>query len=547
MLQTTMKPKILIVDDKIANLIALESLLDDFEVDFVRALSGSEALTQTFSNEFALAIIDIQMPEMDGYETVELLRRSKSTKYLPVIFVSAIYKDDFYVVKGIETGAVDFISKPINDKILQGKVKVFLNLYVQRKELEKIITERDAKNEQLLETITKLEHTKNKLKEAKEKAEAATQSKSMFLANMSHEIRTPLNGILGMADILKQTSLSKEQNEILETIKVSGSNLFAIINDILDFSKIEASQIELENIVFNLKNEIEEIRKLFSIKVMEKAIKFNINISPDIPSNLIGDPIRIKQIIINLVNNSIKFTKNEGSVSLSVEHAGEANDKLNILFKVSDTGIGISKEGKMRLFKAFSQTEKSTTRKYGGTGLGLAISKSLSELMGGNIGVESELGKGSTFWFTTVLGICQKKTEFKDKTKVESETTGNESLRILLAEDNPINQRVAVFNVKKLGHVIDIAEDGKIAVEMYKTKEYDLILMDIQMPVMNGIEATKEIRKYESENQNFKKIKVIAMTASAMKGDKERFIAAGMDDYISKPFRPSELRKLLNS
>ncbi len=522
------KPKILIVDDIKENLIALERILADFNVEFVRATSGNDALVNTFLHDFALAIIDIQMPEMDGYETVEFLRQEAKTKYLPVIFVSAIYKDDFYVVKGIESGAVDLISKPINQDILRGKVKVFLDLYTQKRQLERINAE---------------------LKIAKDKAENATHTKSLFLASMSHEIRTPLNGIIGMTNILKDTGLSKEQTEYLDIINISGNNLLAIINDILDFSKIESGQVDLEIINFDLIKELESVVKLLQLKAKEKRLTMRTEISDHVPRFLKGDPLRLKQIIINLLNNAIKFTPS-GSVTLKVDVMdtdsiiSKKKNMVKLMFRVIDTGIGISEEGKKKLFKAFSQTESSISRKYGGTGLGLAISKNLSKMMNGEIGVESELKKGSKFWFTAEFEIS-KGSEHEIKNTIDAETRGDKPLTILLAEDNLINQKVAVFNLKKLGHQVDVADNGKIAVDKYRQNKYDLILMDIQMPVMDGVEATHTIRMLEKEKSVEKPIQIIAMTASAMKGERERLISEGMDDYISKPFKPEDLVKML--
>ncbi|MCD4773632.1 MAG: response regulator [Bacteroidales bacterium] len=519
------RPKILIVDDKKENLISLEKLLKHFDVDFIRALSGNEALSLTLKHEFALGIFDVQMPGMDGYETVEFIYEDPDINNFPIVFVSAIFKDEFHIIKGIQKGAVDFISKPIVPEILQGKVKVFLNLYLQKKELEKSNIE---------------------LKKAREIAEKESYAKSIFLATMSHEIRTPMNGIIGVADMLTNTEMTKSQKELLEIIIVSGSNLMTIINDILDFSKIEAGQIKLENIDFSIHDIIKEIIKLLALKAKDQNTKLSSDIHPEIPDYIKGDPLRLKQTIINLVNNAIKFTKN-GTVKIIAEVINIVGENFIIKFSIKDTGIGISKEGAKTIFKSYSQVSSSTSRKYGGTGLGLAISKNLSELMGGKIGVESEETIGSTFWFTTKLEKSTKikKVEEKHETSEKATKQPQKKLSVLLAEDNLINQKVASANLKRLGHEMDLAENGSIAVEKFKNNKYDVILMDIQMPEMDGITATKKIREIEKTN-NSPEIKIIAITANAQKEDRDLCMTAGMNGFLTKPFVADELINALS-
>ena len=383
-----MRPKILIVDDLEANLISLEAILEDFEVELVRAFSGEEALKYSLKDDFALVILDVQMPGMNGYETLEMMRQRKKTRYLPVIFVSAIHQSDLNIIKGIETGAVDFIPKPIIPDILKGKVQVFMDLYLQREKLRYLLAE--------------MEETNLNLKIAKSNAEVASRTKSMFLANMTHEIRTPLNGVIGLSKLLQKTQLNSDQQELLDIITTSGENLLQIVNDILDFSKIESGQIQLEIINFDLHNLLNNVYQLLKPKAVENGIDFVYQISNEIPAMMIGDQLRISQILINLVNNAIKFTRN-GRVDITVELIERNKDFMRLIFRIKDTGIGISDEGKLMLFKEFSQSENSISRKYGGTGLGLAICKNLVNLMGGEIGVESEIAKGSEFWFRIPL------------------------------------------------------------------------------------------------------------------------------------------------
>lgn len=539
------KPKILLVDDKFENLVALEKVLGDFNVEFVRALSGNEALMETFMHDFALAIVDVQMPEMDGYEVVELLRQEEKTKLLPVIFVSAIYKEDFHVIKGIETGAVDFIPKPIIPAILKGKVKIFLDLYIYRTKLEEKVEQRTHElkkaNTRLNEEILERRKANNTANQAKKRAEEADRLKSTFLANMSHEIRTPMNGIIGMSDILRTTNLDEQQKEYLDIIESSGKTLLAIINDILDLTKIESNQMALEKVPFNLKKEIKKTINLLDLKAQEKGIQLVSNLEENIPEIVIGDSVRVKQIITNLLSNGVKFT-DKGSVTLLVSTLKNTSTTTKVLFKVIDTGMGISKSAMGNLFNEFTQTDVSITRRYGGTGLGLAICKRLTHIMNGEIGVDSELGKGSTFWFTIEF---DKENTNKLTQDMPTEPTETKALHILLVEDNAINQKVAIFNLRQLGHTIDLAENGLIAVEKFKANTYDFILMDIMMPEMDGMEATVKIREIEKERGVEKGINIIAMTANALKGDREKYLQSGMDNYISKPFQQQDLKSVL--
>lgn len=391
--------------------------------------------------------------------------------------------------------------------------------------------------------ISQRKYTEKALINAKIMAEESMKSKERFLANMSHEIRTPMNAVIGMTNLLlNNTSLTTEQTEYVEIIKQSSDNLLVIINDILDFSKIESGKITFESAAFSLSNLVQKVISILNVKASQKGLKLVVSVDSLCPDMIVGDSVRLNQILVNLVGNAIKFT-HEGRVEIKIDVESSSNESAVLRISVIDTGIGVAEEKLKHIFDSFSQAGNDTTRLYGGTGLGLAITKQLIELQGGKIWVQSHIGKGSTFCFNLPFKLSQKEIEPVTIENEPVKTVKFHGRHILLVEDNYFNQVVAKKTLQSFGVTCDIAENGLQALDKLKINHaYELILMDIQMPEMDGYETTSRIRTQEGP---YKNIPIIAMTAGALKGDDEKCLNAGMNAYISKPFNPEYLLELL--
>lgn len=656
---------ILIVDDRLDGLIALEAVLGAPGINLVRAQSGIEALSLLSDHDFGVILLDVQMPEMDGFETAHRIRRHENYKDTPIVFVTAINKDDRHIYRGYEVGAVDYIFKPFEPQILRSKVKIFVDLFLKSRQLQQQAelirdTERQARLLQLtqleMETLKRyrsladavpnmiwkskvdgtldyfnkvwVEYTglsqeqstgsgwqdaihpddlrsflkawitsmntgapfqtearirrqdgqmrwhwvrampetnsyeqitawigtctdihdrklsETRLIEAERQAVAANEAKTHFLANMSHEIRTPLSAILGFAELMLSTDLSNDERvNSINTICRSGQQLLKIIDEILDISKVEAGHLQIERLDVNVCNMLKDLRSLLSVRAQAKEISLDIRLTSKIPEHVFTDPTRLRQILTNMISNAIKFTEN-GKVTVDVNWIAEPQGRLQ--FHVHDTGVGIDMIQAEKLFQPFVQVDSTTTRKFGGTGLGLALSRKLAQALGGNVVLEnSQTGQGSTFLVevqTDAVSDTKFISALDDTVVAEVARAGTDKaqleldgIKILLVEDAAINQILITKFLTSAGAKVELAENGRIGVNKATSGQYNIVLMDIQMPEMDGYEATTTLRASGFTTP------IIALTAHALKEDRDRCLSVGCSDHLTKPIDRKKL------
>ena len=481
-----------------------------------------------------VVLLDLSLPDSSGLATVHALHAAVPDVPIVVLTGSDEHR---LALDALEAGAQDFLVKGQFDQDMLGRA---LRYALVRSKLEQSLRQHQQHLEDMVQERTAA------LSIAKEAAEAANRAKSTFLANMSHELRTPMNAIMGMTDIVLRRITDPKHIEYLTKVKTASTHLLHVINDILDISKIEAERLTLEEVDFKLGEVLENLTSMISHKVAEKRLQLQVDLAPEVAGiRLRGDPLRLGQILLNLTGNAVKFTA-QGSITLRARISEESATDVQLRFEVEDTGIGIADEEQKRLFSAFEQADGSMTRKYGGTGLGLVISQRLARMMGGDVGVSSQPGVGSTFWLTVQILKAAADAVPPAPTFVQGEAEATlqakyYGTRILLAEDEPINREVSLMLLEDVGLAVDLAADGAEAVELAKHNRYALILMDMQMPNLNGVEATQLIRTLPG----YAATPILAMTANAFDEDRMVCLEAGMNDHLGKPVDPDVLFETL--
>ncbi|MDZ4150708.1 response regulator [Methylicorpusculum sp.] len=505
-------------------------------------MTGEKALQiAQQNNKPDLILLDVKMPGLDGYQVLAELRRDEKTCHIPVIFVTAQHDVD-NETRALAAGAVDFISKPINPQVVCARVNTHLTLRQREIAFQQLNTELENR---IKERTRQVETLNTALQERATQAETANAAKSLFLGNMSHELRTPLMAVIGFTDLLQRQIDEPAVLHKLSRIRKAAGNLSSTINQILDFTQIESGNTAQVTIDFNLAAMLHKINDTIEELAVAKTLAYAYDVDSAIPANLNGDRVKLEQVLLNLASNAVKFTRH-GAVSLRASLIEATGEEVKIRFEIQDTGIGIDQSLLEHIFVPFEQVDNTLTRQYGGLGLGLSINRKLIEMMGGEMGVESESGKGSTFWIVITLKRSQTQPAVASRIPpLQSLQTNKARPRILLVDDDFINQELLKFLLNEAGLQCDSANDGEEAVGMVKNTDYDLVLMDIQMPIMDGLAATRAIRLLPERRLT----PVIGVSANAFAEDKDRCFEAGMNAFLAKPVAPevlySELAKWL--